>query len=166
MAKRLFVDMDGTIARFYESEHCMEEMLEPGFFRNLKPYRRVVNALKDFKEKHPEVQMFILSACVTDVSAVEKDEWLDEYFPIDPKNRIFIKVGERKSDFAPGGIGADDYLIDDYTKMLTEWEAAGGNGIKIRNELNCANGTWKGNKICAFDLQNEIEEMLEKILEI
>ena len=34
---RIFVDMDGTVARFYEADDCLERMYEVGFFANLRP---------------------------------------------------------------------------------------------------------------------------------
>ena len=39
MKKRLFVDMDGTVARFYEDNLCLEKMYEAEFFSTLLPYQ-------------------------------------------------------------------------------------------------------------------------------
>lgn len=165
MTKRLFIDMDGTIARFYAHSKYEEAMFEPGFFKNLKPYRKVILGLKMFAKKHPDVPLFILSACITDYSVTEKDEWATDHFNIvTPERRIYMRVGEKKADFVPGGISNKDYLLDDYTKNVVEWTTAGGKGIKIQNEINCKNGVWKGDKISSYDTPSQFCENLEKIL--
>ena len=38
-------------------------------------------------------------------------------------------------------------LIDDFSKNLHRWEAAGGTGIKILNGINATKGTWTGYSI-------------------
>ena len=164
MKKRLFIDMDGTIARFYESKQCVEEMCEEGFFRNLGVYRRVVLALKKFAKKHPEVQLIVLSATPASAFAEkEKNEWLDEHlsFP----NRLFTEIGVSKASYI-SDISKNDFLLDDYTKNLREWTTAGGIGIKVRNELNCKRGTWDGKRISAFDPSDAIVADLEDALGI
>lgn len=161
--KRLFIDMDGTVARFYESKHCIEEMTEKGFFKNLKPYKKVLAGLKKFSKKHPEIEFCVISAVPfsSPFAEEEKDEWLNEHFPV--QKRVFLQVGKNKADFVPD-ISKDDFLLDDYTKNLTDWEASGGTGIKVRNELNCQKGTWKGNKVSSFDSSDGILEDLEAIM--
>ena len=163
--KRLFVDMDGTIARFYSNNKYEEAMFEPGFFKNLRPYRKVILGLKMFAKKHPDVPLFVLSACITDLSVAEKDEWIDAHFEIIPRERrIYMRVGEKKSNFVPNGISCADYLLDDYTKNVVEWTDDGGKGIKIQNEINCKNGTWKGAKISSYDSPARFCDHLEKLL--
>lgn len=163
MKKRLFIDMDGTVAQFYESQKCLEEMWSKGYFRNLKPYKRMVAALKRFIKKHPDVETFILSAYVSPLSEAEKVEWLDELFPIPAENRILIPAGVNKAEVV-GEITENDFLLDDYTKNLLDWTAAGGTGIKVRNELNCKNGTWKGHRVSCYDAPDGILVDLEEII--
>ena len=67
---RIFVDMDGTIARFYEAEDCLERMCETGFFANLRPYEKMIKMLEKLNEKGYEI--FILSACVGTQCKIEK----------------------------------------------------------------------------------------------
>lgn len=162
MKKRLFIDMDGTVARFYESKHCVEEMCEKGFFRNLGVYKRIVLAIKKFAKKHPDVEMHILSATPSSpFSEKEKNEWLDEHLPFPA--RIFTEIGRSKAEYIPD-LSANDFLLDDYTKNLQEWTEAGGIGIKVRNELNCKRGKWTGNRISAFDSSDAIVADLEDAL--
>lgn len=160
--KRVFIDMDGSVARFHAKQNYLEEMYEETFFRNLDPYARIVAAIKKFAQKHPEVELCILSAYpLSSFAEKEKNEWLDEFLPI--KERIFLKAGDKKSDYIPE-ISKDDYLLDDYTKNLLEWTDAGGTGIKVKNELNCRSGIWKGEKVDVFNSSDEIVQDLERIL--
>lgn len=39
---RIFVDMDGTLARFHDENLYLERMFEKGFFRDLKPFENAV----------------------------------------------------------------------------------------------------------------------------
>ena len=164
--KRLFLDMDGTLARFYEIDQYMEKMFEENFFRNLDPYTRVIKGIYKLQEKHPDIEIFVLSACISERSKIEKAEWLEEYFPIDKAHQIFVMVGESKADFVPGGVSKDDYLVDDYNKNLHEWTEAGGVGIKIKNEINCQNGTWRGARVSTFDDPDDTVANIEAILEL
>lgn len=160
--KRLFIDMDGCIARFYAAENYLEEMFEKDFFRTLDPYTRMILALRKFSEFHPDVILCILSACpLSSFAKGEKEEWLDAFFPV--KNRIFLEAGENKASFIPD-ISKDDFLLDDHTRNLLEWEEAGGTGIKVKNELNCKKGTWKGFIVDSFCSPEKIVEELEKML--
>lgn len=160
--KRLFIDMDGCIARFYAKENCLEEMYEKNFFRTLDPYKRMISALLKFSSLHSDVEFCILSAYPhSPFAKEEKEEWLNEFFPVE--KRIFMEAGQNKSSFIPD-ISKNDFLLDDHTKNLLEWEEAGGTGIKVKNELNCKRGTWKGNKVDGFDSVEEIVGELEKIL--
>ena len=161
--KRLFLDMDGCLARFYEEKNYLDRMCKKGFFKNLKPYSEMLEALEIYSYYSPDVELYILSACPdSEFAKEEKNEWLAENFPV--KNRIFMRAGENKASFVPD-ISRDDYLLDDHTKNLFEWEAAGGTGIKVKNEVNCKNGTWKGAVINGLETSEEILEKLEEIID-
>lgn len=161
MKKRLFLDMDGTLARFHDVDKTfIEAMWQPGFYANLKPFENMVEGVKIFIKEHPDVEVYVLSAVLdTDPPFVidEKNAWLDKYLPeIEWKNRIFVPAGENKAE-ALGNLGPNDYLIDDYNKNLHEFEAAGAHSIKFRNDVNHqgkgAYGgekgpLWEGQMIC------------------
>ena len=140
MSKRLFVDMDGTLAKFHDEVSYLERMWEPMFFRNLKPFDNMVFGVRDFIAQHPDVEVFVLSSKILGeppYCEMEKNAWLDKYLPeIDAAHRIFPAVGTPKAYAVPDGITADDYLLDDYNKSLREWEAAGGKAIKCHNNIN------------------------------
>lgn len=140
MKKRLFVDIDGTLARFHDADKVfIEAMWTPGFYVGLKPFENAVEGLKQFIQEHPEVDVYILSAVLdTDPPFIvsEKNEWLDMYLPEVPiDHRIFTRAGESKTDYI-GELGERDYLLDDYNKNLIEFEAAGAHAIKFHNDVN------------------------------
>lgn len=177
MKKRLFLDMDGTLARFHDvDKQFIEAMWQQGFYAGLKPFENMVNAVKFFIKQHPDVEVFILSAVLDTVPpfvADEKNEWLDKYLPeIAWENRIFIPAGENKAD-ALGVLDEDDYLLDDYNKNLYEFEAAGGFSIKFRNDVNHQGkgayggekgALWQGPMVSYDSSPEEIAEQLGKRL--
>ena len=154
--------MDGCLARFYAEENYLDKMFKRGFFKKLEPYSEMIAALEELSFYSPDIELYILSACPDSLFAEkEKDEWLLENFPV--KKKIFMKAGENKASFVPD-ISRDDYLLDDHTKNLFDWEEAGGTGIKVKNEVNCKNGTWKGFVVNGLEPSDKILEKLEKIL--
>ena len=87
----------------------------------------------------------ILSAYLADspYALKEKQEWLKQYLPwVDAGHCLFMPCGESKAEYVPEGIRITDYLLDDYTKNLREWAAAGGTGIKLLNGINNTQNTW------------------------
>ena len=83
MVKRLYVDMDGTLARFYEQAFCIEKMHETGFFRELSPYSNAVGAIKQIITSHnEEVGVCILSAAGNEQIIQDKIDWLMKHFQI------------------------------------------------------------------------------------
>lgn len=62
---RIFVDMDGTLARFHDENLYLERMFEKGFFRDLKPFSNAVDAIKRIIDNHPNVDVYVLSATIT-----------------------------------------------------------------------------------------------------
>lgn len=137
---RYFVDMDGTLARFYKDENCLRRMYERGYFENLLPYEKLVNDIRNLIKCGRNV--YILSKCVdTPYCAVEKIAWLKKYLPeINPEKIILIGDEMTKVEKVKQLGFADDVniLIDDYGKNLTEWETGLRNGvaIKVLNEIN------------------------------
>lgn len=148
--QRLFVDMDGTLAVFTPCD-TMETLLEKGYFENLAPMQSVVDAVK-ILHQHPDIEVYTLSAYLSDsqYAVDEKMAWLDKHLPQVPnERRIFLPCGVDKTTAVPGGIRPDDFLMDDYTKNLNEWEPP-ARGIKLLNGINHTNGTWEHDRI-SFD---------------
>lgn len=146
--QRLFVDMDGTLAVFTPVDE-LEALYQKGYFLNLKPQEKVVEAVRYIIKNHPEIGVYSLSAYLSDsqYALSEKNEWLDRNLPeIDEAHRIFCPCGSDKKEYVPGGIRESDHLLDDYNKNLNEWEPA-GRGIKLLNPINHTRGSWQGDRI-------------------
>lgn len=145
---RLFVDMDGTLAKFIPQD-TLEPLFEKDYFSSLEPMQNVVEAVNFLNVNDVGVDVYILSACLdTEFAKSEKNEWLDKYLPsIKPEQRIFVDYGENKSEVIPEGIRLTDFLLDDYTKNLNDWCLSGGQGIKILNGINNRSNSWDGPRI-------------------
>ena len=162
---RLFIDLDGTVARFYDaSPNYLEQMYEKGYFRNLQPYEEMTEGIKLFMEQHKDVEVFTLSAKVNGeppYCEAEKQEWLDEYLPeIDREHRLFTEIGHNKAEYIPNGISKSDVLYDDYNKNLIDWENSGGVALKCHNNINMQGlGAYGGDKVMweGQVLKNDIE---------
>lgn len=144
MSKRIFIDMDGTLAEWKNVE-SVNELYEKGYYESLKPNKYILNETKKLISDGKDI--YILSSFLIDSKYAlrEKNKWLDNYLPELEKNkRIFVPYGEVKYKYLPTGITNDDYLIDDYTKNLLDWNRAGGQGIKFVNGINHLKGVWKG----------------------
>lgn len=162
--KRLFVDMDGTLAEFKVVD-TLERLYEPHYFERLKPNESVVEAVNDINHNHPEIEVYILSAVLTDskYALYEKKNWIKEYLPEIPEDRcIFPPCGSDKKDFIPDGIRSDDFLLDDYSLNLNAWEPP-ARGIKLLNGINGNNGTWDKDSVSYL---NSSEMLSEKICSI
>lgn len=163
-AKRLFLDMDGTLAEFHPVD-TMETLYEQGYFAQLAPHENVVNGIKTFMKENPETEVFILSSVLTDspYAQTEKNEWLDRYLSeIGMENRIFVPCGSAKNEFVPGGVRENDALLDDYSKNLHEWS---GKTLKLMNGINGTKGSFQGEKISAEMPVAEFAERLASFCE-
>ena len=138
--KRLFVDMDGTLARFHDQVNYLERMYEKDFFKTLEPFENMVSGLRLFMAAHPDVEVFILSACIKGDPPYcegEKNAWLDVYLPeIDQRHRIFTEPSQSKGAAIPGMVTKEDYLLDDYNRGLNFFLHDGGHAIKCHNNIN------------------------------
>lgn len=164
MKVNLFLDMDGTLAKFYTNPNYMEKMFEPNYFATLKPYA-IVDTIKEIIKEMPIVKVMVLSACVdTDYCEEEKQKWLDHYLPeIPQENRAFCKVGEDKTDLARLLVGKNDIniLLDDYSVNLEQWKAQGWVAIKFVNGMNDKKGKDYPLKVKSG---KQLKELITKII--
>lgn len=164
--KRLFVDMDGTLAEF-KSVDSLEKLYEKGYFRNLKPQQTVVDAVKAMIQKYPDIEVNILSSVLSDSphALAEKNAWLDEFLPeIPDAHRIFSPCGAEKTEYVLGGVTQEDFLLDDYTPNLNTWDPPAW-GIKLMNGINGTKGSWKGERIGMEAPPLELAEQIVKIMQ-
>lgn len=162
--QRLFVDMDGTLAEF-KTVDTLETLYEKDYFLHLKPNENVLGAIKQLIADN-DFDVYILSAYLTDsrYALEEKNARLDKYLPELPQEkRLFVPCGTDKSVAVPGLIRPDDYLLDDYTKNLSEWEPP-AKGIKLINGINHTNGTWQGDKIQFTHAPEELSSMISDVM--
>ncbi len=161
---RLYVDMDGTLAEFkivsYE-----EQLFEKGYFANLLPHKNVVDAVRDLSLHSENIEVFILSAYLTDskYALKEKNEWLDRYLPeIDKDHRVFVPCGSDKKE-AINNLTDNDYLFDDYTQNLLSWVPP-GKAIKLINNINNTKGTWKEDSIHFNRKPEDISNIISSVI--
>lgn len=167
MGNKYMFDMDGTICQFYAHPECLEEMYSGTYFKYLTPYENVFIAIKMLIERGNDVG--IISACVTESSKYEKQFWLHYNLPeIDPENILLCDVGLNKAEEYKkmGGNLGKTMLIDDYTRNLMQWKDSGGIAVKMRNELNGTNGTWKAHSFWYTDTPEKIVEYLESVMHV
>ncbi len=128
---QIYVDMDGVLAVWNEKA-SEEETHEPGYFINREQELSSLSLVRILKDKGFDVQI-LSSVYEDDHSIEEKRKWLDNA-GLSDIDAIFVPYGEKKDDYiSPTGTPV---LIDDYTKNLRSWEAAGYIPIKFMNGIN------------------------------
>lgn len=143
--KKIFLDLDGTLAKFNVKNALQRFDNEIGFFAKLKAYK----GIETINEMAKQGNLYIISASPNIQADEDKMTWISKYLPNIPKNHIILcRCGECKALVLRRiGLIIDQncYLLDDYTKNLTEWESVGGIGIK--RITHCADNStkkWKG----------------------
>lgn len=144
--KKLFIDLDGTIAKFNVRNALGRFDNEVGFFANLGAYKGV----EEVNELALSNQVFVISASPNEQADKDKMIWLEKFLPNIRKENITIcRLGQNKArvieDKYSMTINEECLLLDDYTKNLIEWETFGGKGIKrITKVSDNSTKKWKG----------------------
>lgn len=144
--KRLFLDLDGTIAKFNVKNALERFDKEKGFFANLGAYKGVecVNQLALTNE------VYIISASPNEQADKDKMIWINKHLNnIKQDNITICRIGENKANVIQKKynivINENCLLLDDYTKNLVEWETFGGKGIKrITKVADNSTKKWQG----------------------
>ena len=150
---KIFLDLDGTLARFNVRNALERFDKEKGFFARLKAYKNIeiVNELAKTNN------LFIISASPNEQADKDKMIWLEKYLPnINVENITICRLGQNKAQIIQDKynitINEQCYLLDDYTKNLNEWESFGGKGIKrLTFVSDNSRKLWKG--YCLKDLR-------------
>ena len=143
---RIFLDLDGTLARFNVRNALERFDKEVGFFANLLAYK----GIEKVNELALTNQLFIISASPNEQADRDKIEWLQKYLPnIQEDNVTLCRLGQNKAQIIQDKynivINEECYLLDDYTKNLNEWESFGGKGIKrITSVSDNSTKKWQG----------------------
>lgn len=101
--KKIYLDMDGTIADLYSQNNWLEKLNneDKTIFLNCKPMTTQENLFKLFPSN--EFEIIILTMTPNNCSIEyhnqvieQKKQWLDKYFPL-LKKQIFLKYGKNKN---------------------------------------------------------------------
>lgn len=149
MNKKVFLDLDGTLAKFNVRNALERFDKEVGFFAKLGAYKgiEVVNELAKTN------QLFIISASPNEQADKDKMVWIQKYLPnVSIDNITLCRIRQNKAQIIEEkySIKIDNncYLLDDYTKNLNEWESFGGLGIKrLTSVADNSRKLWKGLQI-------------------
>ena len=143
--KKIFLDLDGTLAKFNVRNALQRFETEKGFFAKLGAYK----GIEKINEMAKNGNVYIISASPNEQADSDKMKWIEKYLNNVPiENRLICRCGDNKAEFLKTkGIKIDKncYLLDDYTKNLVEWEEVGGVGIKrITKVADNSRKLWKG----------------------
>ncbi len=146
---KLFIDLDGTVAKFNVRNALERFDKEKGFFAKLGAYVgiEIVNELAKNNN------IYVISASPNEQADKDKMTWLEKYLPnISKENITFCRLGQNKAKIIEDKysikIDSNCLLLDDYTKNLNEWESFGGKGIKrLTTIADNSRKLWKGLQI-------------------
>lgn len=144
--KKIFLDLDGTIAKFNVPNALKRFDNEEGFFAKLGAYK----GIEEINKIAETGIIYIISASPNDQADNDKMLWLDKYLPNVPRENITLcRLGQNKAQIIENKynieINVNCYLLDDYTKNLIEWENFGGIGIKrLTSVSDNSRGLWQG----------------------
>ena len=144
--KKIFLDLDGTVAKFNVRNALERFDNEIGFFAKLGAYK----GIESINELAKSGIVYIISASPNTQADNDKMIWINKYLPNVPlENITMCRVGENKAKIIENkysmSISQECYLLDDYTKNLQEWVANGGTGIKrLTSVADNSTGKWQG----------------------
>lgn len=143
--KKIFLDLDGTVAKFNVRNALQRFATEKGFFAKLGAYK----GIELINELAKNGNVYIISASPNAQADKDKMEWIEKYlYNVPIANRLICRCGDNKAEYLKSkGLEIDNnsYLLDDYTKNLVEWETVGGVGIKrLTKVADNSTGKWQG----------------------
>lgn len=144
-----FFDIDGTLAAYRFNNHVGEPVvtdngmnisdLSDGIFLKREPSKFMQKVVLDIKDVAREI--ICLSYCVSDRERVDKNLWLDKYYPM-IKRRFLIDLDKNKAETilkycSDNNILLDDVVfIDDVLDYLREAERLGIKSYHISSFLD------------------------------
>lgn len=144
--KKIFLDLDGTLAKFNVPNALERFDKEEGFFSKLGAYK----GIESINELAKNNNLFVISASPNEQADKDKMIWIEKYLPnININNITICRIGENKAKIIQDKynitINEQCYLLDDYTKNLIEWENFGGTGIKrLTTVADNSRKIWQG----------------------
>ena len=147
---KLFLDMDGTIAKFNSKKNALERFdKEEGFFSSLKPFK-YLETINNLIVENNDIEVFVISASPNEQADKDKMIWLETHLNnLSKDNILFCRLNTNKAKAIKEQLNIEIdnncYLLDDYSKNLFEWQKANGIGIKRLTSLaDNSRGLWKG----------------------
>lgn len=144
--KKIFLDLDGTLAKFNVRNALKRFDNEKGFFAKLGAYKNI----EKVNEMAKAGNVYIISASPNEQADNDKMIWIKKYLPnVKIENIVLCRLGENKAKIIENKynikIDKNCILLDDYTKNLIEWETVGGVGIKrLTTVSDNSRKLWKG----------------------
>lgn len=144
--KKIFLDLDGTLAKFNVRNALKRFDNEKGFFAKLGAYKNI----EKINEMAKAGNVYIISASPNEQADNDKMIWIKKYLPnVKIENIVLCRLRENKAKIIENKynikIDKNCILLDDYTKNLTEWETVGGVGIKrLTTVSDNSRKLWKG----------------------
>ena len=144
-------DSDGTLGE-WNKEKTLEEVMQDGYFRTIKPIRVMCNVLLALYSIG--VPVAIVTATPEDGhSEGDKKFWFNEQgFGRIPT--VFVPYGKRKGDYI---VEQGNLLVDDYGVNL---KAFNGTPVKFYNGINGNGGTKYRHSISRWMTEKEIMDVL------
>ena len=138
--KYLLLDMDGTIAAYSKAKVDEDGNVDFVNCEQFK-YSRPVSHVIDFVKSHFDMNnVFIVTACPNSIAWLEKEIWLDKYFPEVPRvNRLFVGNKDWKHVFIKHLALRNKWkmneicVVDDYHDTLAKCTAIGVNAVHPSN---------------------------------
>lgn len=155
----VYIDMDGCLAVWEDCE-SEEELLTRQFWETRRQERNMIEAVKILQRKG--VNVYIATHYMCNAAKAGKGVWLF-VAGLDTVPVIYVPYGQDKSLYVRKKEGRIPVLVDDYSKNLHAWEAAGYVGVKFRNSINGTKGTWTKKDATVFYYQRP-EKIAEQII--
>ena len=158
----IWFDQDGTL-NYFEKGIGPDPTMEPGFFIGRTPIYNVVFAVQRLYRTGMFEIATASSVYPLEHVVPEKNKWLDMNGLEFIKERVNIPYDTRKSEIMRQHIKPGDIFIDDYTKNLKDVIEEFGDdvlAIKLVNDINDTNHSWKGARVSAFSKPGVIADTI------
>lgn len=153
--KRIFFDMDGTLFLWqYKLQESFVmpngEILPKGtpvtdelwnnptthYYAHIPPYEELVDFVNDELLNRDDVEVFILSKSPS-FAIKDKLDSINKYLPNVPKDHIILcPYGEYSKTNFLDKVTENDFLFDDFSPNLREWQSNGGQAVNVLNTHN------------------------------
>lgn len=154
---RIFVDLDGCLAKWDNFNKTKEDYTAVGFYEDLDVQKNLLEALNSIID-----DVYIISHYVDGFPHAirEKKTWLSKHMPNLKPSHIHIIERSREKFTVLKKLSTQDILIDDFNGNLLAWENAGGTSIKFVNRCNDRSKSWNGERIY---YNYSVQKILDKL---